>query len=327
MAGNIFDYLDWRGDISIKYSEFNVIDALILTSITYINYPDANDKTKTFKEGFAEWSKLPDKDKFRGLAMMKHKTFELAKALANSRRYDDIKLTRYLEVSKPEIEEQFSAMTFLLPDDYIFIAFRGTDNTLVGWKEDFNMAIQDGTPSQLDATKYTTRVAQEYPNAKILLGGHSKGGNLAVWAAVNQPKEIKSRLIRVYNFDAPGFSKKVFDSNNYQLIEDKILSIVPECSIVGIIMSSSPQLVVKSDSEGALQHNPFTWQIQRTDFVYLPERSFVSRHLKKAFDSIVDTLDPDDYSKVVDKIYKDLKETDDIKNTIEGLIQDFKNQK
>lgn len=319
MAGNILDYLEWRGDLPFTYNRFNAIDALILSTITYINYPIANGTN--FRQGYDEWLKLPDDDRYRGLAVVKRKSEKLAKALSESRRFSDIGITAYVEHSCLEIEKQFSAMTFVFPDGNVFIAFRGTDHTLVGWKEDFNMAVIDGTPSQLEATDYVTMIAERFPDARIAIGGHSKGGNLAIWAASHLPEDIKTRLERVYCFDSPGLSRKIFESEGYKSVRDRTLTFVPEASVVGIIMYNPPQLVVESDAEGFLQHDPFSWKINRKSFVYLTERSTISRHLETRLDKTVKELDHDEYIKLVNRVYDDLRETADIEKSVKNFLR------
>ncbi|MBQ0018189.1 MAG: DUF2974 domain-containing protein [Clostridiales bacterium] len=320
MPGNILDYLEWRGDLPFTYNRFNAIDALILSTITYINYPNADENVTSFRKGYEEWLKLPDDEKYRGLAVVKRRTEKLAGAISESKRFKDVRITAYVEHSGIEIEKQFSAMSFLFPDGNVFIAFRGTDHTLVGWKEDFNMAVIDGTPSQLEATEYVTMIANRFPDARIALGGHSKGGNLAIWAASHLPEDIKKRLVRVYCFDSPGLSRRVVESEGYQSVRDRTFTFVPEASIVGIIMYNPPQLVVSSDAEGFMQHDPFSWQVSRRSFVYLTERSAISRHLEKRLDKTVQELDHDEYIRLVNRVYDDLRETADVEKSVRHFL-------
>ena len=320
MSGNIMDYLTWRGDVTFAYSRFNAVDALILSTFTYVHYLTAARKAVTFREGYADWLKLPEDMKFRVLGIMKNKNMELVEALTHNRRFSEIQISRYVELFSAKAEQQFSAMTFLLPNGDIFIGFRGTDNSLVGWKEDFNMAVQDGTPSQLEATKYVERVAGEFPGAHISLGGHSKGGNLAVWAAANMAPELQKDLKRVYVFDSPGLSKKMFESEEYLRVKDRIISFVPDGSIVGIIMYNPPQLIVKSSAEFLMQHDLFSWQVSRNGFEYLLERSNVSRFAEKRISAAVDNLDPGEYKKRVNRVFDDIKSTASIKKGLESLL-------
>ena len=320
MSGNIMDYLLWRGDVSFAYSRFNAVDALILSTFTYVNFPKAAKNAVTFREGFADWEKLPEDRKFRGLGIMKNKNIELVTALADNKRFSEVRIGCYVESSSEKTEQQFSAMTFFLPDGNIFIGFRGTDNSLVGWKEDFNMAVRDGIPSQLEATRYVERIAGEYPDARISLGGHSKGGNLAVWAAANVAPDIRKSLKRVYVFDSPGLSKRMFESKEYLQVKDRIISFVPEGSIVGIIMYNPPQLIVKSNAELLMQHDLFSWQVSRNGFEYLLERGSVSRFAEKRISAVVDNLDPGEYTKRVNRVFDEIKSTASIKKGLESLL-------
>lgn len=330
MAGNLIDYIEWRGDIPFEQDGINVVDALIFSTLTYINYPDCDDKYRSFKAAYDGWLDVDDDDKYRGLPIMRGKTEELAGLMGDAERYKDVRITRYVEISDDTLEKQFSAMTFILPDSSLFIAFRGTDSTLVGWKEDFNMAIVDGTPSQLEATEYVENVAKEYPNVQLILGGHSKGGNLAVWAAVHMSEDVKSRIKIVFNFDAPGLSKVVSESDEYQSIKHKILTVVPHDSVVGMIMRNETPLVVKCEGDGLLQHNPFNWNVSRNDFVYVDERTIASRILEKGMQDIVEGMDRDEYSHWIDKIYSDLqtqkKKLDLLQETIKDNINNLRDK-
>lgn len=309
MEGNIFDYLEWRGDLSFTQSTVNVVDALIFSSLTYINYPVV--KETTLKEAFREWSALPENDQFRGIAMMKADCLRLAEAVTNCRRFQEVRVTCYEESFSEETEKQFSAMSFLLPNRTVFLAYRGTDNSLVGWKEDFNMAFTSGTPAQLEATGYAEKVAEQYPDCLLQLGGHSKGGNLAVWAAVHLSEETRERVQHVYNNDGPGFADALTESPEYLEMSGKILSFVPESSVIGVLMGGCDFLTIKSTGVSLLQHHPFTWKIVGRSFVYDTERSRSGKAIGGFLNSMIASMEPEEISEFVEDFYASMRSDDE----------------
>ena len=168
---NIFDYLDWR-DISLEKVEFNEIDNLILARLSYFPLDGSvkeNDEI-TVREAY-----LKMKEQGTTGRILQAEDIDLFPKLANSERFGNLKLTGFVNKIDPEAEKQFSAVTILLPDNTIYVAYRGTDNTIVGWKEDFNMSFSDLVASQTESVKYLEKIANKYPEKKILVGGHSKG--------------------------------------------------------------------------------------------------------------------------------------------------------
>ena len=307
MEGNIMDYLEWRGDLTFTQAELNVVDALIFSNLTYINYPDVNEKEKPLRQSYQEWLGVPKEQQFKGLDMMEKQIRALAEAVTKTNRFRDLILTRYRESSSEEMEKQFSAMTFLLPDNSLFIAYRGTDNSLVGWKEDFNMAFMSGTPSQLAATSYAEEIVRTWPDRKICLGGHSKGGNLAVWAAVHLPPDLQERVTHVYNNDGPGFVGDLQTSPGFLRIRDRILSFVPESSIVGVLMGCCDYLTVESTGVSVLQHDPFTWKISGKRFVYNTERTWSGKMIEHSVNELISSLDRMELNDLTEELYADFR--------------------
>ena len=202
---NVFDYLQWRGDLSFTQDPPNAVDALIFSGLSYIPYvgralnsPEVPITLRDAAEDF-----FADED-CESRVRSKNDP-ELLRAAACTRRFGGCRVVLYRDVLIPERETQFAAVTFLLPDDSVVLAFRGTDSTLVGWKEDFNMTFQQTIPAQLLAQSYVREVAAEY-GGKLRLCGHSKGGNLAVFAAARSSPMLQKRIAEVYNNDGPGFT-------------------------------------------------------------------------------------------------------------------------
>lgn len=266
---NVFSYLDWRGDLDLESSNFNTIDALILTRLSYI--PFDNIVSRNFDESISikeAYNKSFEVKNFEdGYILANDKNF--FKALANSKRFKNMRLSAYINDIDLKTEKQFSAITIDTFSDDIFVAYRGTDDTLVGWKEDFNMSFLDEVPAQIDAKNYLENIANK-TNLHLTVSGHSKGGNLGVYAASFCSKEIQNRILNVFNFDGPGLSNSLVKKEGYQNILNKIHTFVPQSSVVGILLEHEEKYsIVNSYEKGIRQHDLFSWQIMQKDFVYL----------------------------------------------------------
>lgn len=268
---NIIDYLLWRGDISFKESAFCAIDALILTQLSYLNLsglaPNSTDKVtlkdlaNSFK-GAADYKARCDLG-----AVINKKTVDLLFLAANSNRFSNVSIFLYEDRFNNTKTEQFCAMSFDISPLITFIAFRGTDDTITGWKEDFLLAIKDAVTAQNDAKDYLENVAGK-TRGTILLGGHSKGGNLAIYAANNAQDKTKNRIKAIFNMDGPGFPKAIAQSNNFIKQSRKVYSYYPAGSVVGMLFFNAGSVtVVESDGMGLFQHDPFTWHILGKSFV------------------------------------------------------------
>ena len=294
---NIFDYIKWRGDLSFKVKSFNMLDALSLTMIAFIdfskemeNYPTT--KTILMKKMYAKFMKENDISKLQLGLLLPNDIYELGKLMESSYRYQKIEASNYINSIDMKITKQFSAMTYHIDKNTIFIAFRGTDDTLIGWAEDVNMLCTYPIPAQKDALEYLTKISELFPNSKIYIGGHSKGGNIAVYAAVNASEEIKERIQEVYSFDGPGFYEDTLGQEKLDTIKDKIIHILPNSSVIGRIYHLDvDQMIVNSFSKGIDQHNPLTWEIRRDHFVRVEKFDTHSNKIKKEIDALIASLD------------------------------------
>ena len=300
---DVFDYLDWRGEFSFQQSEFNEIDALILSIFAYLDFSCTQGLNEfPFTDAINMICALPDEVKYDGPNIIMHSVIELAKKASNTKRFCDMKVAEFVDITNEEREMQFAAITFLLPDDTAFASFRGTDNTLVGWKEDFNMSFVDGIPSQLEATKYVANLLTNSKNS-IRLGGHSKGGNLAIWASAHQQMEYKNRIIQIYSNDGPGFSENFLNSSIYQEIRSRILSFVPESSIVGVLMEHDQYITILSKYPTILQHDPFSWIVIGSHFVYDNSRTISGMQFERIINSWIRAMPPQEREEFVENVY------------------------
>lgn len=281
---NIFDYIDWRGDLSFNASSFNEIDNLILSRISYFPFDGLikEQETITVKEAYARFNQL-DTD---NIHMLQKEDADLFPAVAYSNRFGNLYVKNYISERDNQAEKQFSAITFIIPDGTTYVAYRGTDNTLIGWKEDFNMSFMESVPSQEEAKKYLNEVASELTTGNLRIGGHSKGGNLAVYAAAFCNNEIKDRIIEIYNNDGPGFFDSIIETPEYQAIANKIHTYIPQTSIIGrMLKNEGTCTVVESTEFGIYQHSLYSWQVLGTKFIekeqVTKESEFIDKSLKK----------------------------------------------
>ena len=231
--------------------------------------------------------------------------------MGQSKRFGEMFATHYINKIEIEQEKQFSAITVLLPDDTIYVSYRGTDNTIVGWKEDFNMSFKSHIASQISAKKYLELIAKEYPDKKIRIGGHSKGGNIAVYAATFVDDSIKDRIINVYNNDGPGFCEDVIETAEYQEMIKKVHTYIPQSSVIGRLMNHKEKYtVVESVQKGIMQHDLYSWQIVGKEFVTLKEVTNESEFVDKTIKNWLENVEPKKREQVIDVVFDILNTTD-----------------
>lgn len=271
---NIFDYLRWRGDLSFAQDGLNEVDNLILSTLAYIEFdgivPFEESSERILLSEIAEQAYAAiDFSAPRAKNQFFLQITRLLTEAAATKRFGSLQLSRYINRIDQENSEQFSAIVFSISDDLHYIAFRGTDDLLVGWKEDFQMSFMDEVQAQKDAVAYVRHIIPSM-EGRFYLGGHSKGGNLAVYTAVTM-KEAYHRMIAVYNNDGPGFQDKFLESPGYHQMLPKIHTIVPKTSVVGILMEHlEDYVVVNSNQKGIGGHSSFAWEIIGNHFVYKP---------------------------------------------------------
>lgn len=271
---NMVDYLEWRGDLSFRTSGFNEVDNLLLAQLAYVDFGDIvpgedSDKDITLKDASESfWSVHDEEEILARVSMTKYAPF-LMRKMAETKRFRNLKLSRYVNDISDEEQSQFSVVCASLPDQSIYVAFSGTDNTIVGWRENFNMGYLSETPGQIKAVAYLNRVG-EVTTKNLRVGGHSKGGNLSVYAAVKCNPQTQERIMAVYSNDGPGFNRKMIDSEEYQRMLPKIKTILPESSIVGMLLEHEEDYeVVRSSESGVQQHDAMSWEVLGTSFVYV----------------------------------------------------------
>ena len=278
LQDNIFAYLRWRGDLSFTDAHFCEVDNLLLSVVCYLNFegivPNKIDSEPIlFSEAVDAFGSLSASSRYMG-AILPKETFDLAKAMASSRRFRQTKVVGFVNEVDEDKHIQFCAMTFLLPDGSAFIAYRGTDDTIIGWKEDFMLAFTSPVPAQTRAKEYLEMAAEVFPTLSIRTGGHSKGGNLAFYAAVKADPAVQSRIVAAFSNDGPGFMPEFFESAGYLAIEKRLVSFIPQSSIVGGLLHTPKHFhVIHSTNKTVLQHDPFSWTVVGPHFRHERTRS------------------------------------------------------
>ena len=305
---NILDYLEWRGDLDFKKAKFNEIDSLILSRFSYFPLDGLfkNDKKITIKEAYERFLEKGAKN----CRILQAEDLQLFPAMAKSTRFGDLYITNFVNKIDKEEEKQFCAVTILLPNNVMYVSYRGTDNTLVGWKEDFKLSFDSDVPSQHDAVNYLEKVAKEL-KGKIMIGGHSKGGNLAVYAGIFCNDETKKRIVEVYNHDGPGMNSMVIKTNQYKKSVKKIHTYVPQSSVIGRLLYHEEQYtVIQSVEKGIMQHDLYSWQVLGQKFVTLNEVTNGSEFVDKTIKNWLENVEPEKREQVIDVVFDILNTTD-----------------
>ena len=262
--GNIMDYISWRGDLSFEQSQFNEVDNLILACFSYVKLDGISAVTKQKGIGLKKLTK-----EFMKLHTMKEleadKSFIrlapfMMMEMAKSVRFGKCVVRNYVNDIVTEAEQQFAAMEIVLEDGTSYVSFRGTDDTIIGWKEDFNLST-GVVPAQKRAIEYLQKIS-EHTDGMLRVGGHSKGGNLAIYGSV-MCKSAHEKILEIYSNDGPGFSREFQELPETKEMMPKIIRIIPEYSIIGTLLEHEKEpVIVASSSKGLLQHDGFSWEVQ-----------------------------------------------------------------
>lgn len=282
----VFDYLRWRGDLTFAQDAFNEVDNLILCIIAYLNFrrfPELRSRDADKAVLMSDIvPRMTAEDEQQGLSPNNY--IPLMKLAAESCRFAPVRLFGYETVRDETREMQLDALSFLLPDGTLFCAFMGTDRSLVGWKENLNLSYMDAVPAQIGAVEYVEDMAWRCPERPVRIGGHSKGGNLAAYAAIHIPEALQARMLDAYNNDGPGFRRDVTDTVEYRRIAAKLHTYIPAASIVGVLLEHTEDYtIVASSSRAIMQHEPLTWGVLGSRFIRQEARS----EFGKASDDVV----------------------------------------
>ena len=305
---NIVDYLDWRGDISFHTDPFNEADNLILACLAYTDFEGILTE-EGFRGGIGirqlsqAYFALHSQKEIREMGRFERNAPLLLKKVADAARYKDLVLSDYMNIVSKDQSEQLSAITCQVGDGTIYVSFRGTDNSLIGWKEDFLLAYTSRTSGQQHAAEYLSKIGLQ-SNLPIRVGGHSKGGNLAVYAAAFCREEVRSKVVEVYSNDGPGFLPEIIETPEYAAVCPKVRSFIPQESLFGLLLENRfPHKVVCSSAKSLMQHDAFSWKILRNRFEEAAKVSGSSQYIDKTLTAWINELSPESRKEFVDTIF------------------------
>lgn len=307
---DVLDYIEWRGDISFDAAPVNEIDKFIFACIgkpDFTGIIPADTGTVSIKEAAdAYFEANPEADRLGLVASAK--TLPALRLLAASERYDCVRLSGFVNKISVEQTEQFSALT-VRACGVNYVSFRGTDDSIIGWKENCEMAVYDSVPAQEDALRYLEWAAESY-YGPIVVCGHSKGGNLAIYAACCAPEALQERICEVISYDGPGFRDEFLEAEGYLRMRDRITTAVPQKSVVGMLLSQAGGLdIIAADTVGVAGHDGFTWSVSRNAFVRADGLSDFSRIFRESVDETLDVMDTEDRRELVEEIFEVLTST------------------
>lgn len=320
-AGTVFDYIKEYGQYTFEEKPLCEVDSLILSQFSYLKFdgivPLLNDMGKSVNLQDMKEHKL-----FLNLfadERWRENNMALFDAMLNSKRFQTMRCNFHVNILVEERETQFAAITFVLQDGTVYIAFRGTDETLVGWKEDLNMIMEGSVPGQRMSADYLNQIAARL-RSPFYVGGHSKGGNLAVYSAVHCYDNVRGMILGVFDHDGPGFRDDISKLDGYKELVPILHKTIPHSSIVGVLLNRNTKCkYVASKNLGATQHDPFSWLIADGIFVEYASLKANSKRAGKFMQDVVSVLSDDEIELVVDTIYHILRGSE-----VDNLI-DMKN--
>ena len=309
--GNVIDYLIQYGDQAFAERAFCDVDVLILAQLSYFDFGSAVPTIAQHKKSVT----LEEIDRTADLsAVFADKWYgennrKLWNALLAGRRFRTMRCNYYRERMEEEQEAQFGAVTFFPEGCEPVVAFRGTDDSVVGWKEDFRLAFRKPLASQEMSSVYLNQVGCKLPGA-FMVCGHSKGGNLAAYAATWAETGVQRRITDIYSLDGPGFLPEVFEGDSYEQIRSRVHRILPYSSLVGMLFQNYEQYeVVKSSGIGILQHDAFTWQIEDGKFVKAVDIEAKQKRMNEALNQWIFTLPEEERQLFVETLFQVIDQT------------------
>lgn len=294
---NIVSYVEKYKDYNFIEMPFNEVDALVLSELSYCRFAGYN-IDQTIGDFIKEHMEIMLRQE-----ITKKNDRKLIRAIANGGRFGNLIAHANLERFDEDTSEQFSAITFDLRNGEYCIAFRGTDSSVAGWKEDFTLSFRNDVEAQKAAVRYATNAMKGLDN-KFYLCGHSKGGNLSIYAAMNLEADLRKRLIGIYNFDGPGFLKEVYESVVYQEIRPIIHKYVPQTSIIGMMMENDEKYhVIRSNAKGLLQHLVYSWSVIDDQLERVEQLDDIAIYIRQTLESWLEEIPFEERRKIVEIVF------------------------
>ncbi|MBN1774930.1 MAG: DUF2974 domain-containing protein [Clostridiales bacterium] len=323
--GNIIDYVKTEMR-TFAQKPFCAVDSLVLSQISYLDMEDLVPSLYDDEPSVPVGSIFRAEcfDQLVGKTYIPENNLSLLTALVASPRFRNMKLNYFVNEVDAEVQMQFSAVTFFTDEESVYIAFRGTDSTMVGWKEDLNMAFTYPLPAQEAGLIYVDAVSGFLPKSiDVRIGGHSKGGNIAVYSAMKCHLPFRKQILEIYNHDGPGFTKEVLESEEFLSVSDRIRKSMPQSSVFGILLHQQENysVIESSGVGGFLQHIPFNWCIEDGDFCYVDKLANGSKHTHATVNEWLSNLSQEDRRHFIDTLYKLIEATE--AKTLKDLTGDW----
>ena len=311
--GNAYDYVQWRSDLTFEQSPLNEVDIFLFSQISIPDFSGiiAKDEASvTLEKAMHRYFETHNAN-VRNLGVLQSDiVLPILKMMSKSARYKNLQLSRYITRVRKDKAEQFCGITIENPGKFVCIAFQGTDDTIIGWKEDFTLAAKATVVAHLDAVKYVKKALSTSDAPRVYICGHSKGGNLSLYSAVNSEAEIRSRITMAFSFDGPGFRAEFFENEAYEEVKNRLVTIVSCNSTVGMMLKRAGRLaIVKTDTTGPLAHDTFKWDVMGPKFVKTTKLSKASEKFDKLIDDILENMDEKTRTGFIEELFDTLLST------------------
>nr|MCR4618862.1 DUF2974 domain-containing protein [Lachnospiraceae bacterium] len=305
MIGTILDYLIEYGDVSFSEMRFTEVDAAILCKFSYFNFegivPDVDSDMPSVS--LSNISLMENYDQIFEKGKYEQVSRQMVELMLKGKRFRNLRIACFSSCIDKETQTQFAAVTFMTGPRRMYVVFRGTDSTLIGLKEDFNLLYTDHAKCHDYAVDYLLKVSRKFPH-KMYVGGHSKGGHLAVYASMNMPADVSERIHRIYSFDGLGLRPGLMNDGKFKAIEDKLYKLIPQSSLIGMMLEDDGHYeVIKSNGLALIQHNIYTWQVNGRKFIREKKLASNAIFVEHTFNGWVESQDDENRKKFIDGIY------------------------
>ena len=308
--GNLITYVQQYGAQTFEDKSLTDVDVLVLTEIAYLPFDEIVPKSFDVTEAISleqlgkEFETIKEKEHENNPFMITSERIELLEVVSKSQRYKEIKVFGFLNDIDDERTKQFAAVCYQWEEDKRWIIFRGTDETLIGWKEDFMMTYSDLIPAQTDAIEYLKKQAETF-SGTLNVSGHSKGGNLSLYASAMQDEAVQNRIEKIYCWDSPGVHRSILGTEGYQRVVSKAKRYIPQDSIVGLMLESQvPYHIIESQGSGISQHSALMWNIEEDHFVELTELTRNSQLTDQTFKQWTEVVSDEDLKLFFDTFFE-----------------------
>lgn len=305
---NIIDYIKWRGDLTMDIVPFNHLDALLFSQLSMLRLDEVlieegEQISLSIKKAVKVFKELNIEEKYDLGLILPKEIITAFYMMGESPRYKDLVLDNYVNNICSSEQTQFSALTIDLGYNTRVVSFSGTDDTLIGWKENFNMLFVSTTAGQASSCDYLSKVSRRWRH--IYVCGHSKGANLALYSTLHVNNHVQRKIEKTIGFDGPGLIEDINEIDSFERIIKKVTFYVPDTTIIGALFDHYEEIkVVKSTEKGLYQHDVFSWEVLGTDFVYVDDRTEESKHIEQKIKTMISEIDEATRVRLVNEGYK-----------------------